>query len=116
MSEDYTKLVTNLLKRHNLNVTNMNNSFSEYSTIKVSFDKKLTCNLIIWRKKISSAAEYSKLYARSLNKDKSWIIVTKSLINENQIDMMEKYSCQTNRYIKISCVDEFQIINHLKEL
>ncbi|CAG8749173.1 7353_t:CDS:1, partial [Gigaspora margarita] len=115
MSKDYTKLVTKLLKRHNLNVTDVNNSFPEYSTIKVSF-QKLTCNLIIWRKKISSAAEYSKLYDRTLSKDQSWIIVTKSLTNENQIDMMETYSYQTKKYIKISCVDEFEIIDYLKEL
>ncbi|CAG8541122.1 39951_t:CDS:2 [Gigaspora margarita] len=45
MSEDYTKLVINLLKRHNLNVTNVNDSFHEYSTIKERPSPALTDRL-----------------------------------------------------------------------
>ncbi|CAG8695034.1 12254_t:CDS:1, partial [Dentiscutata heterogama] len=67
-------------------------------------------------KKISSAADYEKLYDSSLKTGENWIIVTKSLVNENQIDMMEKYSEQTKKYLKRFHVNEFEIIDHLKEL
>ncbi|CAG8489385.1 15141_t:CDS:1, partial [Gigaspora rosea] len=115
MSEDFTKLVTYLLKRNNLTVTIVNDTSPEYSIIKVSF-QKFTRNLIIWRKKISSTTDFEKLHDSSLGKDENWIIVAKSLINENQIDMIVKYSNKTNKYIKIRCVDEFEIIYHLKKL
>ncbi|RIA99852.1 hypothetical protein C2G38_2237191 [Gigaspora rosea] len=75
-------------------------------------------NLIIWHKKISSVDEYLKLHNISKNKDKNWIIVTKptiSLKNNQCTDKIKNYSIKTDKYITISTLDEYEIIEHLKE-
>ncbi|CAG8752528.1 38012_t:CDS:2 [Gigaspora margarita] len=76
--------------------------------------------LTVKKKTISQNILLFKYLSWPSNKDRSWIIVTKSLVtkskNKQYIDQMEVYANETNKFIKISRFDEYHIIEHLKKL
>ncbi|CAG8477135.1 11170_t:CDS:1 [Racocetra persica] len=111
----YAKKVDNLFKRNGL-ITYLT-VHSEYSTIKVSFNYKnlkFYRKLIIWHKKISEN-DYLRLVNMTKKKEYKWILVTESLIDATGNNKMEDFMSLTKKHLRIMNLDEYAIIDYLKE-